>query len=299
MGTQWLVVSEAAEQLGVAESTVRRRAGRGELRSRRSNDGVLQVQVESDDAPEQPSPEQPSDEKPSAEAPPTATPPRAQANKAWAHLATATPSGTDDLSLDSVPDAKTDAKTVSDTVSAADADEGHAEASTDPPPPPPDAAPSHETIFPNLTMADIAPPSDGAEESEARRFQRLAGASLVMAQRQTDEANEKLAIVRHELHRARRWGQGVTAAAIFCAVMLLFSLITGGSDPQPAEAVSPISPAEQLAQKRAQLERDRELKATREAMHTMQQELTATLGKLQGMQENLAKAGAENQLQSR
>lgn len=47
----WLTVAEAAEVLGVSESTVRRRAGNNELRSRRASlDDPLEVYVEEQQA---------------------------------------------------------------------------------------------------------------------------------------------------------------------------------------------------------------------------------------------------------
>jgi len=276
--SHWLVVSEAAEHLGVAESTVRRRAGRGELRSRRSAQGVLQVQVtcgDQDCAPD-------TEHQGTAESKPA--PPRPVPNKAWAHLATATPNPNaglgDDLKLD-IPLA-TPETPQADFEPTTDAGQGEPE-QADPAQP---ASTASRQVFPNLTMADIARPADGEEESEVRRFQRLAGASMVLAQRQTDEAHEKLAIVRDELHRARRWGQGATAGAVVCVVLLLFTLVTGGGDPQPAAAESSLSPAERQAQK----QRDRELKQTRDALSKMQQELTQTLGRLEQMQSQPSRA---------
>ncbi|MEQ9454412.1 MAG: hypothetical protein RLN76_07450 [Phycisphaeraceae bacterium] len=70
---------------------------------------------------------------------------------------------------------------------------------------------------------DLIPDSDG-EESETHRYQRLAGAAVVLAQRQTDEANEKLELLVDQHRKLRQLffvSAGSLVGVLLVTVMLL------------------------------------------------------------------------------
>ena len=72
---------------------------------------------------------------------------------------------------------------------------------------------------------DLIPDSDG-EESETHRYQRLAGAAVVLAQRQTDEANEKLELLVDQHRKLRQLffvSSGALVGVLLVTVMLLWS----------------------------------------------------------------------------
>ncbi|WP_432798334.1 hypothetical protein [Poriferisphaera sp. WC338] len=75
--------------------------------------------------------------------------------------------------------------------------------------------------------------SDTSPEAQTRRFQKLAGASVLLAQRQTDEANEKLAIVHNQLYRMRQMTYTSWAAAVLIAAVSLFSVAFMGGEKVP------------------------------------------------------------------
>ncbi|WP_428387537.1 hypothetical protein [Mucisphaera sp.] len=73
------------------------------------------------------------------------------------------------------------------------------------------------TFAPGDLLANTAPTGDN--ESEAHRYQRLAGAAIVLAQRQTDEAHDKLERLDDQHRRLRKLT--FTSWAIFAALLLL------------------------------------------------------------------------------
>ncbi len=81
----------------------------------------------------------------------------------------------------------------------------------------------------------------GAEEdNELNRYQRMAGASLIVAQKQADEAAEKVAMLRYELNRSRNRANVAAYAACICVCVALLALFgRGRAVPQSANADTP------------------------------------------------------------
>ena len=93
----------------------------------------------------------------------------------------------------------------------------------------PPAAAMPGTPPPDPSPGPTPGPNPAELNHQLTRFQQMAGATITLAQHQTDEANEKLAIVRFELDRARsvtRWAIGVAAVAL---VLTVWSLARAGA----------------------------------------------------------------------
>ncbi len=73
-------------------------------------------------------------------------------------------------------------------------------------------------------------------QDEATRLQKLAGASMILAQQRADEANEKLATVRFELRRSRKHQRYAIIAAGLSLSLCLFALFSRPGGPQAATA---------------------------------------------------------------
>ncbi|MEX1017537.1 MAG: hypothetical protein WDZ31_12415 [Phycisphaeraceae bacterium] len=195
MAAKWMSVAEAATVLEVSEATVRRRVRREMLESRTGSHGRMEVRL----------PEAAADAPPAEPAQP-------------AEAADATDAG---------------------------------KARTDAPAPNPakfgrySPLPGHEVgVTPSdsgsrpgnrLTPGALLGKADGqggggasdlpaGPEAEMSRYQRLAGASMILAQRQADEAHEKVMLVRAEAQLWRRWCQGAFAAVAGVVLLALVGL---------------------------------------------------------------------------
>ena len=240
MAEQWLAVAEAAEALGVSPATVRRRAKRQALRSRTGANGRLEVAAPAPDESNQGESNPPADE-------PDPTREQASAPAPGADRASPLAKGRySPLPQDNV--------------------------GTNPPPPDPGRYYARLTPGELLKPAENAPGSGADDaatdqpESELQRYQRLAGASVVLAQRQADEANEKLAIVRGQLRQLRYVCGGSWAA--LAAVVLIAIVTAGVFSGRAAEARAEADRAEQ--RRTAAVERQTEL---RSRVQQLQQQL--------------------------
>ena len=91
---------------------------------------------------------------------------------------------------------------------------------------------------PGAAMEDGADEADSSPEAQAKRFQKLAGASVLLAQRQTDEANEKLALVHNQMYRMRQMMYTSWAAVALIAVVSIVSTGFLGGEKLPAANAS-------------------------------------------------------------
>ncbi|QDU72767.1 helix-turn-helix transcriptional regulator [Mucisphaera calidilacus] len=84
--------------------------------------------------------------------------------------------------------------------------------------------PEHaQTFAPGDLLADTAP----SDAPEAHRYQRLAGAAVVLAQRQTDEAHDKVRLLNEQNQRLRKLF--FTSSAIFASILTLSLLMLWSS----------------------------------------------------------------------
>jgi hypothetical protein len=122
---------------------------------------------------------------------------------------------------------------------------------------------------------DLIPEAASAEESdsEAHRYQRLAGAAVVLAQRQTDEANEKLELLV-EQHRKLRQLFFVSAGSLLGVLTLMVVMLWSSSSEAGRAGAQELALRQGLiqAESRANLA-DREAEAAR-------RELSEALGRL-------------------
>lgn len=204
MAERWISVAEAAKALGVSATTVRRRAQREQLESRIGDEGRLEIRLpalatEADTA--------------GATAPPT---------QRSTHEPTAATAASEQDREAEGSDA-----TAADQMSPNPGKFGHYS-------PLPHGGvgitpQSVGKLTARLTPGDLlgsgGDASDTGPEAELRRYQRLAGASMILAQRQADEAHEQVSLIRGESHAWRRWCQGAWAGV---AVVLLLAMFIVG-----------------------------------------------------------------------
>ncbi|MFP4145666.1 MAG: helix-turn-helix domain-containing protein [Phycisphaeraceae bacterium] len=255
MSTRWLSVAEAASVLGVSERTVRRRISRNQLDWRRGpngrkevcldvEDGVLEVEREPSGAAEDPG----------------WTPPRLGEKFGRYSPLAAEEVGTFDsepakpgggppsrwLRAEAVADEK-------DADAEGEADEATAEAH--------DESGSMPRLTPKQLFGGSAE-DDG--DDLMTRMNRLAGASVMLAQRASDEANEKVRLARNEAYRMRQWCYRSWIAA---AALMLLCLLVVSSAGGPEEASADPGEAGTSAQVEKQVEKLRhEIAALRRAV---------------------------------
>ena len=210
MAIQWLTVNEAAQILGISADTVRRRARRGMLDSRKKA-GRMQVRIPV-----------PGEDQPDSLA--------------------ATQSNSDN---DTTQSAATEA-TQPESATGAQAAESQ------------DAAVNENSTQQRFTPGDLfKPPDSGEPEDELRRYQRLAGASVILAQRQADTASEQVVLARSELNRLRRicltsWAGGAVALGLCLLVILILGVRASSANAQLAVQQQRVSEARHEVQRLGQ-----------------------------------------------
>ena len=232
MATRWLSVRQAAEALGVSDKTIRRRVQRQMLDARTGAGNRMEVcvPVVGDDASVDleplAEPDPPAREAPAA--PPPSPPPSPSPSPSAAFIAKAgryspLPGAARD------DDATTPATATTATSAASDNA---------------DDAPAHDTSDaegdndrPGFRPGKLLGDGDADDtEDVARRFQRLAGASMMLAQRHADDAHEQLVHARGEIHRLRKLCQGAFVAAAALAIVGLFLIGVLGARASHANA---------------------------------------------------------------
>jgi|GEM_PF-4782668 len=218
---QWLSVTEAASVLGISDTTVRRRAQRDDLECRMNSAGRLEILVETSQE----------DDNELAEALVNRTRRLPKAPQKANTL-------TNDLAIAAD---KTTGKKTKPKIKAASATLRHAinledEIQEE------DAA---YDVQPSGTQEQLNPfikatANEQEEQEELSRYQRMAGASIMLAQKQADEAAEELAHARYELQQGKQQFRIVSGLAIFFAFCTFLAWFTSDSDkPQSASATTP------------------------------------------------------------
>ena len=214
---QWVSVAEAASELNVSDATIRRRAHQGKLKTRHDKTGRLQVLIQPKDQPKKSSKskrESTKSSKSDTKAQGDKTNAAQQANNPWFQKSASANSNDTGSKVD--PNTKP-------TMRFAKQSAGKANEAQNTPIP--------------LTPASIELMKATAGNGDtATRFERMAGASLVLAQNQTDQANEKLVIVRGELHRARKVARWAVASAVVAVAVALITLMGSGGNARDAWA---------------------------------------------------------------
>lgn len=196
MTMKWQTVAEAAATLGVSPETVRRRAKRRKLESRQGPAGCMEVRVH---VPE-----------PRPDATPEAAPQAADEPGSSAQGEAAGPHSARFGRYSPLPEAMTEQIAAEPQRS-------------------PWSARSTAKLTPGELLRNEGKSEEGQAEDELTRYQRLAGASVILAQRQADEANEKVAVARNQAHHLRKlcytsWaGMAVMAAACLILLVMLGS----------------------------------------------------------------------------
>jgi len=197
----WLTVDDAADVLGVSSTTVRRRIKADKLDSRLNDEGVTEVWVETDDEDAESSAD------PSAE-----LRARQQSENSedqlranpWVRAARpgdallADRRGDDERKANSsrnAPPDQTDDEPATQSTSARRDDVEDNDPAAD------DLREQLKDAGRDFRPADVEP---GNNADPLARFQKLAGASVLLAQRQADDAREQVAHARHESFRLRR-----------------------------------------------------------------------------------------------
>ncbi len=255
MATRWLSVKEAAAALGVSEKTVRRRVRRQMLESRRGDGGRIEVCAPVPDA----GGEAPvSIQRQAAANEPSAGPTAGFIAKAGRYSplpasAHDTPTTETDATTNPATRPTTGPAThagVSSMSAPAGADDRHDEQPAD------DAGGDRPGFRPGKLLGDG---EEAGTEDVARRFQRLAGASMMLAQRHADDAHEQLVHARGEIHRLRKLCQGALIAVAATAVLGLFIVGVLGARASNAntrlEAQRERTEAAELAMQRADEQR--------------------------------------------
>ncbi|MEM9251272.1 MAG: hypothetical protein AAGB29_02885 [Planctomycetota bacterium] len=269
MAQLWLTVDAAADALGVSASTVRRRIKAQRLESRSNEHGVTEVLIDThgDDAADSLNPglelsarrrsdnsddqlranpwiraSRPGDalladrrhdeQAASAEPPPNPTAPTSPTDQP---TPTASHPDAEDQHVDKHADTA-----ASPAAPAGSGDERSAEA---------DAAFERlQSAGRDFKPSDLESAAHGGDE--AARFQKIAGAAVLLAQRQADDAREQVALARNEAYRLRRlcytsWTV-TAAAAVLCFGLTLSLGYTASSAAARADV------AEHLANRHAQ-----------------------------------------------
>jgi hypothetical protein len=247
----WLTVDDAADVLNVSSSTVRRRIKADKLESRLNDDGVTEVRVETDD------------DDAAASADPAGelrarrqldnTDDQLRANP-WVR---ATRPG-DALMADRRVEQDRQAAASSAPPHEAEDEDKDEDDATSP-------AASDDAIDPEQAQAvreeleaagrDFRPSDVESGEGDAlARFQKLAGASVLLAQRQADDAREQVAVARHESYRLRRlcYASWVASAALLLICFgLCLSFALAASNASARADVAEQALAEQRTQQNA------------------------------------------------
>ncbi|MEO0965109.1 MAG: hypothetical protein AAFY08_08310 [Planctomycetota bacterium] len=244
MAQLWLTVDDAADALGVSPSTVRRRIKAEKLESRSNPDGVTEVLIQSngDDAIDALNPSRELSARRRAEN----TEDQLRANP-WIRAARPGEALTADRRDDAQqrqdrssetpqPDQPQDATPppFSEKVAASESTTADT-ASLD------HESPDHQQLKEAghaFTPSDLEATTDSHEE--LARFQKIAGASVLLAQQQADDAREQVALARHEAFRLRRlcyasWTVSA-AVAILCFGLTLYLGYTASSAAARADA---------------------------------------------------------------
>ena len=97
-------------------------------------------------------------------------------------------------------------------------------------------------LKPSHLLSDQEEEEDNSPEAQSRRFQKIAGASVLLAQKQADEANEKIAIMHNQVYRMRQMCYMAWASAAVIAVAsigaIAFNDHAGG--PAKVSAADPV-----------------------------------------------------------
>ncbi|QQE13541.1 hypothetical protein JD969_08815 [Planctomycetota bacterium] len=94
-------------------------------------------------------------------------------------------------------------------------------------------------LKPSHLLEDQEEEEDVSPEAQARRFQKLAGASVLLAQKQADEANEKIAILHNHIYRMRQMCYLAWASAAVIAVASIGGItFSNGTSSGPAPAMA-------------------------------------------------------------
>jgi len=280
---QWVSVLEAASVLGVSESTVRRRVQRDQLPCRMNSTGRLEILVDmtdgKDDAlaaalvigPRRVS--ESSDRVSTSErVENTMTPAKSGRPRMWA------------LPRPDQSEALGETCWELDDAEGAEASEASSEASLE--------VQAEHNPFMQKPTEPVEPTS---EENEAiSRFQRMAGASIVLAEKQADEAAEELARVRYSMNRTQNRYRIVCGVALFLGFVVTLDWFSPGkSDPQSA-AATPAGltdaweePSDEAPSQRIQKQLDRQA-ADVEALTREIRALRQTLGHITSTQTSSA-----------
>ena len=189
MAVKWLSVAEAAQVLDVSESTVRRRIDRKMLLARKGEGHRREVQI--------PVPDEQADDVQRQ---------TAEGLQEWA-------SQEQENTRQPESESEVQVQNANPWVAAQQGEADPAAAVFDPP-----------AYRPHMRLTPRALLKKNENEDDLTRYQRLAGASLMLAQQQADQASEQVAVARHQAYRLRRlcmisWA--VTAAVLLLSVMTI------------------------------------------------------------------------------
>lgn len=262
MNEQWLSVAEAAKALGVSEQTVRRRAHQGKLRSRQGSSGRLQVRVKANTAPCD----------------------KQRAQNPWLQQYAPLPAAEVGTPID--PNEKPSGLPLARRPLSASSTSSSSATTATPIP-----------LKPlGLSMLNC----HANDEDDLTRFQRMAGASLMLAQNQVNEANEKLAIVRHELHRSRKVTRWAVAGATLAMVICLFTLAGRGGNAASVQAQASEAAVQAIHLQARQWQDElivtrQELSAFQDKSESLQQQLTAARREAEQLNQRLMQLESESQ----
>ncbi|MFA9479375.1 hypothetical protein ACERK3_13880 [Phycisphaerales bacterium AB-hyl4] len=229
MAERWISVAEAAKALGISATTVRRRAQREQLDSRIGDEGRLEIRLaEPGRANEPTAAEADSPDAPTAH---TAEPVAAAADQ-------------ENHADDSIDvDADEEVSDVDAEVAQVAGPNPGKFGNYSPLPHndvgiTPGQATGRPTarLTPSELLGQADDPADSGPEAELRRYQRLAGASMILAQRQADEAHEQVTLIRAESHAWRRWCQGAWAGVAVVVLLAMFVVGIVGHRASSAQA---------------------------------------------------------------
>lgn len=219
MAVKWMPVADAAKVLGVSERTVRRRVQDGLFDRRVGEGGRTEVRLPVPDATAS-----------AADASAVSEPAVAGDERAAAPDERAASSEGPVPPTDAASHASAEAAATPNPrkfgrysplgASTPDADDAQAAATAR------SAASGPRSMLGMAGGAKGAGPA-GVPENDLQRYQRLAGASMILAQRQADEAHEKVMLLHSEANRLRRacrvaWAGAAVVQLVAMAVVGLF-----------------------------------------------------------------------------
>ncbi|MEX2543632.1 MAG: hypothetical protein WD316_00750 [Phycisphaeraceae bacterium] len=200
MAMRWLLVRDAAATLGVSERTIRRRVQRQMLEARPGEAGRVEVCVPLPDAASVDL-----DAPPGGTDHPAAEPPAGFIAKAgrYSPLPASARPAQDDRRQAASASSSHDAATTEDVDAASQQQQ--------------------QGDWPSYRPGKLMGDADAdAPEDAVKRFQRLAGASMMLAQRHADDAHEQVVLARGEIVRLRKVCQYACAAAAGLAIVGVF-----------------------------------------------------------------------------